>query len=367
MATMRNFCRIISLLCLVFLPFSAFAEEALVNSEVNVDIVGKDPAAARELAMAKAEVDGLMALLERLGPPGQAKDLMNTLDSKKITAMVKGTQIVSEKITDNRYRARLVVSFDGNEISAVLAKLTAPDVKENMPATIGSFLIIPALEMNDQKLLWEESNVWGAVWKNVALEVNSGDVLVPFGDANDMATLKYENMMEATYDNIAPLAIRYGVSDVVLLQAHYSLRPDMILTVVRRRVNRQDTSVKVMTYRGDPQETRDLLFARAAHDIINELHEKKNDETNSTRTVRGGDRKQIMMLASITTMASWTKLRTKISALPMVDRIEMLAISARQADIVVHYRGSEESFTNALGSKSIRLAKKPTYWVISND
>jgi hypothetical protein len=74
-----------------------------------------------------------------------------------------------------------------------------------------------------------------------------------------------------------------------------------------------------------------------------------------------------MMLASVTTMASWTELRSKLFELPMVDRIEMLAISPRQVDMVLYYRGSEESLTNALMSKRIRLLKNPTYWVISRD
>ena len=51
----------------------------------------------------------------------------------------------------------------------------------------------------------------------------------------------------------------------------------------------------------------------------------------------------------------------------MVDKVETIAISARQVDLAVSYRGSEESFTSALASKSIRFKKNTDYWVISND
>jgi len=364
---MRHFLFSIVLLLALNGPHLAWAGEALVNSEVNVDITSKDPAGARTQAMAKAEVDGLIALLERLGPPGQAKDIMATLDSKKITAMVKGTQIVDEKISGNRYRARLIVSFDGDEISKIMTGVTAPDSKDTMPASVGSFLIIPALEYNNQKLLWEEGNLWKAVWNDVALEVTTGDVLVPYGDHTDASVVSYDNMMTADFQALSAFAVRYGVSDIVLLQAKYTMRPDMVLTVAKRRVGRQDSSANVMTYRADPQETRELLFARAARDIIAELQEKKVDETANKQAVRGGDRKKIMMLASISTMASWTELRKKITTLPMVDKMDTLAVSARQVDIVVYYRGSEESFTNAINSKSLRLKKNPDYWVVSND
>ena len=152
-------------------PAPVAASEAIVNSEVNVDITSNDPTSARTQAMSKAEVDGLVALLERLGPPGQAKDIMSTLDSKKITAMVKGTEIAEERITGNRYRARLIVSFDGSEISKIMSGATAPEAKEFLPASVGSFLIIPGMEVGNQQLLWEDSNIWRKVWNEVALEV----------------------------------------------------------------------------------------------------------------------------------------------------------------------------------------------------
>ncbi len=366
MATIRKLFLTLFMLVTIVQPSFVWAQ-ALVNSEVSVDISGKDPADARAQAMAKAEADGLVGLLERLGPPGQAKDIMSTLDAKKITTMVKGTQIVDEKITANRYRAKLLVSFDGNEISKLLSNTTAPDVVTTAPATVGSFLVIPALEINNQKLLWEEGNLWKKIWNEVALEVTAGDVLVPYGDTTDAVSLSYEGMLTANYQSLSSFAIRYGVSDIVLLQGRYTARPDMVLTVTKRRVGRQDSSVSVRTYRADPQETRDILFARAARDIIAELQEKKTDESNNTASVRGGDRQKIMMLASISTMRSWTELRKKLTSLPMVDRVDTLAGSARQVDVMVYYRGSEESFTNAIVRKSIRLKKEDQYWVISND
>lgn len=360
---MRFFCLFIA----VLFSAPAFAGEAIVNSEVNVDIVRKDPAEARAEAMAKAEVDGLRALLERLGPPDQARDIMNTLDSKQITKMVKGTQVVDEKIAGNRYRARLIVSFDGDEISKVMSGDAAAGTKDVMPASVGSFLVIPALAMNNQKLLWEDSNIWKAVWDDVSLEVTTGDILVPYGDKTDAALLSYDTMMTADFQALSNFTVRYGVSDIVLVQGSYTAPPEMVLSVVMRRVGRQDDNVTVHSYRADPQETRELLFARAARDLISELQERKVDETANKQAVRGGDRKRIMMLASISTMASWTELRKKLTELPMVDRVETLAVSARQVDIAVYYRGSEEFFTNAINSKSIRLKKNPDYWVVAND
>lgn len=351
----------------MFFAVSSMAGDATINSEVTIDIPSQDPVSARQSAISKGEVNGLISLLERLGSPAQAKDIMSTLDAKKISAIVKGVQIVDEKISADRYRARLVVSFDGDGISEIISSVNSPEAKEILPASINAFLIIPGLEMGNQSMLWEEENLFRSAWNNVALEVSSGDVIVPYGDNTDASVLSYESMMTADFQALSSFAVRYGASNIVLLQAKYTSRPDMMLSVVERIVGRQDTSVNVHTYRADPQETRDVLFLRAARDIISGLRGKKEEEMANARAVRGGDRKKIMMLASITTMASWTDLRKKFTSLPMVDKVETLAISARQVDMVVSYRGSEESFTNALAAQSIRLLKNPNYWVIAND
>ncbi len=75
----------------------------------------------------------------------------------------------------------------------------------------------------------------------------------------------------------------------------------------------------------------------------------------------------MMMLANISTLSSWTQLRSKLSALPMVDRIELLAISAKQVDIIIHYRGAPDSLARAITTNNIRLLQNKDYWVVSRD
>jgi hypothetical protein len=66
-------------------------------------------------------------------------------------------------------------------------------------------------------------------------------------------------------------------------------------------------------------------------------------------------------------MASWTELRTRLASLPMIDRLELLAMSPQQVDMIVHYRGSPESLANGIIAQGLRLAQNDQYWVISRD
>lgn len=357
---------LVSLALLLAAPAALWAGEALVNSEVSVDVTGKDAADAREQAMLKAEADGLKDLLSKLTTPDQVQDILTNLDPGKIAALVRGTEVLEEKISSNRYRARLMITFDGDEISNLIGKIsTAGGAIEQ--TIIGSFLVIPAYEEDNQSLLWEDNNDWRNVWRAVALEVTSGDIVVPFGDNADIAIVDAKTVASANYASLIPLTVRYGVSDIIVLQAKYTHSPDMQLAVVKRRINRTQNEVNLLNYRADPQETKEMLLARAARDIADIIEHKKTEEMETVKAVHGGERNTLMLLANISTLSSWTQLRAKLSKLPMIDRLELLALSPQQVDMIVHYRGTPDSLANAITAQNLRLVKKPDYWVVSRD
>ncbi len=360
--------RKIPALALFFLLASpAMAGEALVNSEVTVDVAGKDAADARTQAMAKAESDALKALVSKLATATQAESIISSMDAKKIAAMARGTEVLEEKISDNRYRASLRVSFDADMVSALITKFSEGGAQQDISIKTGSFLMIPSYEEEGTVMLWEEKSPWRMAWKMLGLEINTGDIIVPYGDNTDQGILSAKTLDKATYSNMSALAIRYGVSDIVILQAKFTKTPDMLLTVVKRRTNRTQNAVNVLTYRADPQETRDMLLARAARDIVDNLQNKKTEEISNAKGVLAGEKNKVMLLASITTLDSWIQLKSKLASLPMIERLELLAASPQQMDMVVHYRGTPESLANGITGQKLRLTQNQTYWVVSKD
>lgn len=364
---MTRWLRCAAFTAVLLLSAPALAGESLVNSEVDVDMSGKDAADAREQAMLKAHTDALTELLNKFTTPEQVTQIVASLDPGRINALVRGTEIADEKISATRYRAHLIVTFDADEISNLIGKNGTGSGLQAAAAPVGSFLIIPAYEEDAAQLLWEENNPWKAAWKAQGLEVTSGDIIVPFGDANDGKIIDPQTVSSANFAALLPLTLRYGVSDIVVLQAKLSRVPDLHLDVVRRRISRTQNEVNLLTYRADPQETKDLLLARAARDIADSLEHKKTEEMEVIKTVSGGERNDIMVLASISTLASWTQLRAKLATLPMVDKLEVLALSPQQVDMVIHYRGSPDSLEHAITAQNIRLVKNASYWVISRD
>ena len=356
------------LLGLLLCPVSsAFAGGSLINSEVEVDVTATDTADARGQAMIKGQSEALADLLGRFTTGEQAQQIIFTMDPKKIASMARGTEVLSEKMSSNRYRATLRVSFDADEISKLIGGGDSSKAAVVQAAPIGSFLIIPSYEEDGTVLLWDDGNPWRNAWKITGIEAPTGDIIVPYGDKADAAILDTKSLSSANYSALLPLVVRYGVTDIILLHAKFTQSTETTLEVVKRRINRTQNEVNVVTYRADTQENRDALMARATHDIVDALEHKKNEEAETIKAVYGGDHGTIMVLASISTLASWTQLRAKLSTLPMIDKLEPLAISPQQVDVLVHYRGSADSLANAITAQNIRLVKSANYWVISRD
>jgi hypothetical protein len=355
-------------LCFLLLPLPALAGDALVTSEVSVDVTGKDAADARIQAMAKGEVSALSELLSKLTTPDQAQEIVASLDARKISALVRGVEVLDEKIAADRYRARLIVSFDADEISSLVGKIAASGGQEDVIVNTGAFLILPLLEEDTSRLLWESDNLWANTWRRIALETTSGDIIVAYGDSNDSGIITAKNISSATYSVLAPLAVRYGVTDMLIVEARLSKSPDLVLNVVKRRINRVRNEIHMLTYRADPQETKEALLIRAAQDIASSTQSQKSEEAAIARTTSGGERSKIMVLASISTLRAWTDIRARLTAMPMVDRIELVAMSPQQVDMVLHYRGQQDSLATAIEAQKLRLNKtNPSYWVISRD
>ena len=344
------------------------AGESLVNSEVNVDVTGKDAADARDQAMVKAHADALAELLGKFTTPEQVTAIISGLDPDKINALVRGTEVLEEKISKDRYRAHLMVTFDADEVSGLIGKNgAATNIEQTGPTAASSFLILPAYEEENTQMLWEEGNPWRNVWKLQGLEMITGDIIVPYGDENDIKVVDSKTLSSANFAALQPFTLRYGVTDIVIVQAKIVHNPDLQLEVVKRRINRFKNEVNLVTYRADPQESKELLMARAARDIAEGLEHKKSEEMENKKTVAGGERNDMMVLASISTLASWTQLRAKLATLPMIDKLEVLALAPQQVDLIIHYRGTPDSLGNAIVAQNIRLVKNPTYWVISRD
>lgn len=364
---MRRFLHLAALfLPLTLAALSAHAQDAIFNSEVSMDETGTDATDAKNIALKKAEREGLSQLMERLAPD-QKDEVMKSLDDKKISAMVKGVEVLDEKIAGNRYRAQLRLSYNALTVSGLIEKRVSDEgISKKVEQNSTGVLIIPVYEENGQEMLWESTNAWRNAWNRVVLERSGGNLIVPYGDSVDTTALSAGTAQSATFGALAPLVNRYGVGQIVILRAVYRTEPNVGIDVVKRDISRSKNEVLLLDYRADPQENKDQLLVRAAQDLAEQLDRAREDMI-SKKALTSNTEGRVMALIPISTLAAWTEVRQKMMKLPVVTKLEIIAIAPTQVDVLIHFRGDKAALSKTLETIGLHLMDNGNYWVITRD
>lgn len=340
------------------------AEDTMLPSTVIVDATGSDATDAKNKAMAKAERDAFDQILRKFSPD-LAPDIIARTPADKLSGYVRGIEVIEEKISGNRYRATLKVNLSGDGIERLLDDAAKPPPAAAIGGS-GGVLVLPVYDNNGTPLLWEPKNSWRITWGRAAVELGKGQVIVPFGDSTDSGIITAANVSGAGYDVLVPMLQRYGTGDVVVITASMGGDAQPLLTVNQRIIGKESTEIGSFTYHADEGESKDDLLNRAARDLAGQLATRRaaDHDMAATRNTPGTPQ---MMIASISTLAAWSKIRETLSDLPMVKRVDILAMAPRQVDVMVYYTGNAQTLSDNMQVKGLRVARQDKYWVIARD
>lgn len=352
----------------LWLAAPAHAQDALLTSDVSMDVTGLDATDAKTQALKKAEREGLDQLLERLQPTQKAA-ILARLDDAIISAMVKGVEVLDEKIAGPRYRAQLRVSYNALAVDTLLDKKVgaegAPAPEANITST--SILVIPVYEEDGTTVLWEPTNPWRDAWKRTAMGWSGGDILVPYGDAADMEAITTEAVQTANLQALMHFFTRYGVGEVVVMKTVFRKGENSGLDVVHRHIGKNRSDVYVQDYRGDPQEELSSLMGRASQDLIEQISRQRQDLLAKQAAAAREEDGRLTLLVPLNTLDSWTKVRTTLLKLPSVTKLDITAISPQQVDVLLRFRGPQTSLANDITGVGLRVVQENGYWIVSKD
>ncbi len=344
-------------------PLHAAAQEALFSAETQVDTLGEDPILARKIGLALGQRQALGSLLEKFAPDLRS-DLMKTLDDATIATLLHSQEVVSEAVDGNRYRATLRLNFFAGKLNSMIEerlKALQSDEVLRQPSS----LMFPIFWTGDKPLLFEPQNKWRKAWIDSGISHRSGTLILPYGDASDIATITAENVIQQPYNNFLPALRRYGVRDAVILMAELrnNTSGQRELHVVMRRVQATKEDLTRFTFPADADIDDVTLMQHACADLATRIQASQaaTQAALSKKDQRGGIQLLILRVASL---RDHVTLRKKIAALPQVDRVELMAFSPQQADIRVYYRNAPEQLQDALKAMKIRLTVLPEYWTI---
>lgn len=353
----------------VLLPFfylfsaPAFAQEALLTREVSVDVSEADAAASREKALKDAEMKGFSEFLDILSP-AQKGEILKKTDPKQVSALIRGVEVVNEQIIGNRYRAQLRINYAADGLNALVAEKSA-EAKE-APIRSTARLVLPVMKDGDTLKLFDPGNAWREAWEKVALETPKGGVILAYGDQNDISLVDGASALSADFKALKPLAARYGTGEIVVLGLRPYTTPETKVDIVKRRLSANMNEVSVLGYYPDTGEKSADFYTRVARDVAEQLgFERETQVKTEAKAMQKGE--EIKIIATYTTLRTWTEVRKRLLDIPFVNGLEVQAISPEQVDMMVHYRGSREALAQAVATKGLKLQPMDDYWVVSRN
>lgn len=354
------------LVCLSgFAPLPAAAQEALFSTETEVDKMGEDPVKAKEEGLQLADKQGLNALLEKFAPDLR-EGMTKELDAKTIGDLIHSREITSETLDGSRYRATIRLNFSANKLNALIeGRLKALQADRIMQQP--SSLIFPIFMVGDKALLFEPKNVWRKAWIESGISHRSGTLILPYGDVNDVVTITADQAIKQDYKAFGHILRRYGVRDVVVAVAELTgVEGKRELKVLMRRVQATKEDVTRYVFPADPGVDDITLMQQACAALASHIQDEQSITQNAIniQDKKGGVQLVVM---GVKTPKDYVLLRKQIEKLSQVDRVDMVAFSAHQADLNVYYHGTAEQLQEAFRMLKVRLTVLPNYWTLEED
>lgn len=394
---------------MAMLAGQAWAQAGYTVEGVEVQATASDATTARMKAMEQGETEAFRRLLQRLLPSeAEAESRANAAAGHQISRMVRGYDVRNERLTATSYAARLDVNFDPAQVNAFLRgpqgqsgagtpahtlpggqpsaqPATQPQPARSVGQHMSNLLVLPIWWQDGRSpLLWEGGNRWREAW-NAAERSDTQFIRLPIGDQSDQMMIDGKQAVQAGFSAFSPIAERYQSSTVIVAQARQTVSSGVnALAVTLRTLGRDgQTGEQPLVYEQRSAEEADELMARAAQDIIQRVMytaqqqaamqqaqaaaAQRQQEAEAARDQQGyAPRSRLTVLSRVQQLNDWVVLRRRLLSLPMVEQVDMAAISNQQVDLIVHYRGSHQQLEAAMLQQGLVVQKARNYWVVES-
>ncbi|MEE9299735.1 MAG: DUF2066 domain-containing protein [Alphaproteobacteria bacterium] len=326
---------------------------------VPVDATAADASVAREKALIDGQRLGLRRVFERLAVADDYARLPN-LSDEQIKQMVVGFQILDERVAPDRYRATLNIDFKEDDVRRALRSAGAR-FSESRSRPI---VVLPVYIDGETPILWDEPNPWRATWSARSETLDLVPLIAPLGDLEDIVTVTAEQAIAGEPAPLTAIADRYGALEslvAIAVVARESLAVAPRLTVSLHRAGGAPIGLEGFSLDALPGQTAEPLFSAAIDEMARALNENWKRANLLRFDVSGTLRAEI----PVRSLNDWLNIRARLGNLPVIDRIELIAISRNYALVSLKYFGEREQLAYALRQAELYLSGGPEGWRLS--
>lgn len=325
-------------------------------ANVAVDVTQATAAAARERALAEAEVRSFNTLLRRLTLRADHHRLP-VMERHDIAPFIQEFAVSNEKTSRVRYLASLTYRFKPSKIRRFLR-----DVGIQFAETQSKpVLVLPVYRAVGVVVLWDDPNPWREAWADITAV--SG--LVPFrhprGDLTDIATVGAEQAEQGDRAPLSAIAKRYKVSDTLVAVASLiaSRRGDPILEIsVNRYGDGQSDQTFITSLAAQPGESARDITRRAAKEVAAQTE----DQWKRDNFLQFENAAVLAIRIRLSTLRDWVEAKRRLTKVAVVRQTDLILLSRDEVRINLHYLGDVEQLSLALSQADLLLSEDESGW-----
>ena len=375
-------------------PASAQETDEAYSATVKVDATADSAAAAREIARIDGQRRALASVLERLsGASEPAKP--PKLDDKAITDMVASFEVANEHMSAVRYVADYTFHFRPSKVRRLVRVAeTAPtesggksspdknvgdkssvDNGAKSPAESGSkpsaesgnrvLVVLPVYRDGSNLVLWDDPNAWRAAWSQRPAGPGPGRVVLPLGDAGDLAAIDAEKAGSGRPEALTAIAQRNSGSEAVVALATARRQGDKLAgldVAVKRYRYGHLVDTQGSSFEADPAESEADFLSRAADSVAVEIESGARRSAGAHSDQPGS----LAVTVPITSLGEWVQVRNRLASVSAIRKIDLLSLSRQEARIEVKYIGSQDQLKSSLAEVNLDLGGGDPIWRIQS-
>jgi hypothetical protein len=374
---LRNLRYAVILAGMLAMPLSSLpaqdADEAY-SATVKVDATADNAAAAREAARTDGQRRALNAVIERLSGSAETANPPK-LDDKTITDMVASFEVANERMSAVRYVADYTFHFRPSKVRRLVRVTESPPAEgASKSAAEGgakpaaersnrSLVVLPVYRDGSTLVLWDDPNPWRLAWSQRLAESGSGRLMLPLGDAGDLAAIDAEKAESGKTDALTTITQRNQTSEAVVVLATSRRQGGKLagldVSVKRYRSGRL-VDAQGSSFESGPGESEADLLKRAAESTSADI-ESGIKRSAGTRPDQPAS---LAATVPINSLGDWVQLRNRLASVSSIRKIDLLSLSRQEAKIEVKYVGTQDQLKSSLAEVSLDLGGGDPVWRI---
>ena len=327
--------------------FFSLKADPFAISGVVIAAKAKDATLAKKIAIEKGQKEAFRRLIRRLTRPADAQYLPKVKEDG-IEPLVAGFSLLDEKPSPGSYKATMTVRFISANVRQYLDAYGVPMVD----VTATPVLLIPLFSQGGQTLMGP-GNPWHDAWEEADLQNTLVPILLPVGDASDLS-ISPAALGEGRESDMEMLKERYSVSGVLVAVASQDARGALRVTL---RGNAPSGRVDFdKTYNGKSAGEAMRLAVRGS------IERLENRWKNASVSGAGGAGETLAVSVPFRGLDEWIIIRKRLLAMPGVSKMDIRAMTAKGAHIILTYSGGVEQLSREMMQRNMELTDLGEFW-----